>query len=345
MSGRLPTWNLPAGTDPSFQEGDKLKREAIDHTKLKRLCRRLKIPVYVAVGILETLWHVTAKQTPRGDIGKLSDEEIAIGLDYPETDLPGLLAALIDCGWIDPDPTFRLVIHDWPEHADDAVHMRLARHRQTFAVGVTPKTTRLPKWEREEADNFFGVVRTDSGNVRTKHNSVHTPDSLRVTTSAPPEPEPRQSPAPPEPRHVVEPSNTPPFEAASQICASSDARVIEFPPSIPKNGTGHHPEWFDQWWAIYWRKVARKDAEKAFRHHVKSPDRFSTVMESTRAQTPAMMARDPDHRPYGASWLNAERWDDEPSIPAKAQPPRRETAMDRTKALWAERIAKGQSPL
>jgi len=64
-----------------------MKREALNHTKMKRLCRRLNLPLWQGVGILETLWQLTAKQAPRGDIGRLSNEDIAIGLDYRENDL------------------------------------------------------------------------------------------------------------------------------------------------------------------------------------------------------------------------------------------------------------------
>jgi hypothetical protein len=75
--------------------------------------------------------------------------------------------------------------------------------------------------------------------------------------------------------------------------------------------------WFEQWWAIYWRKVARRAAEKAFRAHVKTQERFEQVMAATRVQTPTMSARDPDKRPHGATWINGERWNDEPSLPRR----------------------------
>lgn len=95
------------------------------------------------------------------------------------------------------------------------------------------------------------------------------------------------------------------------------AQLQLLPSAPPKNGNGNHPEWFEEWWSIYWRKVSRKPAEKAFRQQVKTPERFAEVMAATRKQTAAMLSRDPDHRPHGATWLNAERWKDEPSAPAK----------------------------
>jgi hypothetical protein len=129
------------------------------------------------------------------------------------------------------------------------------------------------------------------------------------------------------------------------ICASDDARVGES--ALTKNrrsADGYRPEWFDQWWAIYWRKVAKKPAQKAFQKAVKTPERFEQVMAATRAQTPTMMAREPDKRPHGATWINGERWNDEPSTPAK-KPPERQSAQDRLKAMWARNLAEGKRPL
>jgi hypothetical protein len=130
-----------------------VKREALNHTKMKRLCRRLGVPTYHGVGILESLWQLTAREAPRGDIGKLSDEDIAIGIDYRGEE-SALMEALVDSGWIDRSEEFRMIIHDWDEHADDAVHMRLARSRAHFCSGRAPKLARLGGKERTEAQSY-----------------------------------------------------------------------------------------------------------------------------------------------------------------------------------------------
>lgn len=69
--------------------------------------------------------------------------------------------------------------------------------------------------------------------------------------------------------------------------------------------------WFAAWWAEYWHKRAKKTAWGAFRKHVKTEERFQVVMAATRAQTPEMLQREPSKRPYAATWLNGERWEDE----------------------------------
>ena len=54
-----------------IQKGDRpMKRQAVGHSKLK-LCRRLNVKTCPAIGILESLWHLTAREAPRSNIGRL----------------------------------------------------------------------------------------------------------------------------------------------------------------------------------------------------------------------------------------------------------------------------------
>jgi hypothetical protein len=150
-----------------------MKREAIGHTKMKRLCRRLDIQIWQAVGLLESIWHLTAREAPRGDIGKLSDEDIALAIDY-RGDETELIGALTQSEWIDRDPVERLCIHDWHEHAEDGVHMRLARARLHFVGGHAPKLTRLPSKERDAASEFFGSCAQNGDPCARQAHDTHT---------------------------------------------------------------------------------------------------------------------------------------------------------------------------
>jgi hypothetical protein len=190
---------------------------------MKRLCRKLNLELWQAIGLLESIWHVTARETPRGDIGKLSDEDIAIAIDY-HGDEQKMITALIDCGWIDVSKQHRLIVHDWPDHADDGVHMRIARRREFFvrqgAPGETilevPKLSRFFAREREPLREFYEdykiskekaileyenskrahAVRTDRQTVRTDRQTVRTKT---------------QSVARPRPRLDLDPALTPPI--------------------------------------------------------------------------------------------------------------------------------------
>lgn len=197
-----------------------MKREAITHTKMKRLCRRLDIPTWQAVGLLESLWHLAARQTPRGDIGTLSDEDIALGIDY-RGDEGALLQALAEAGWLDTDAEHRYLIHDWSEHADDAVQRKVARDLQYFADGRQPKLTRLNKNDRADAkalafwEKRTECAQTDTPGAREREMGaqIAPPESGRTSGVLPeplpsPSPEPRQSPASPEPGGAAAPERS-----------------------------------------------------------------------------------------------------------------------------------------
>lgn len=132
-----------------------MKKGTPRHPKANRLARLLGIKLYAAVGILEMLWHYTAEYYPAGDVGRTSDEDIADALAWEQSS-PGLIDALCNSGWIDRAPLpLRLVIHDWPHHAEDGVHLKLARAQRYFADGSTPKYGRLAGAEKVRADSFF----------------------------------------------------------------------------------------------------------------------------------------------------------------------------------------------
>jgi hypothetical protein len=173
-----------------------MKRAAIDHPKLVDLCDRLQVPLYQAVGILETVWHFTAKFTPAGDVGRYSDEALARFMQWPG-DAQQLVSCLVDVHWLDVSDAHRLIVHDWPEHAEDSVHMSLARAGKLFADGNRPKTNRLSKLERAHAEEL--LVRTAS--ARRAHGkrteSARRAHQKRTAIPSPAIP----SPPPPEEIH------------------------------------------------------------------------------------------------------------------------------------------------
>jgi hypothetical protein len=147
-----------------------MKRQARNHTKTDDLMRRLKIPRWGAMGILEALWHLTANEAPRGDIGRFSDERIAAGIDW-RGDSGRLISSLVESGWIDADRSYRLLIHDWPDHADEAVKKYLRRNKLDFACLDTSRKSldmeRLPEPEPE--------VTTETAAVRKTSQIVESP--------------------------------------------------------------------------------------------------------------------------------------------------------------------------
>lgn len=104
-----------------------MKRDGFRHLKLRKLARLLGISHAHAVGIAESLWHVTAIWRPRGDIGGMTNEAIA-GQMGEAIEPDRLMASLVQAGLLDKCKHHRLVVHDWHEHADVGVRMKL-RHK------------------------------------------------------------------------------------------------------------------------------------------------------------------------------------------------------------------------
>ena len=103
-----------------------MKHSVPESMKFKRLKRRLSLPTFQVVGLLELLWIVTQKNSPKGDIGKFDDEAIAVELDWAGCPTR-LIEDLVETGWLDRDPTHRLLVHGWSEHAPRYIHGIVAR--------------------------------------------------------------------------------------------------------------------------------------------------------------------------------------------------------------------------
>lgn len=116
---------------------------------MKRLVRKLGVPLYAATGILELIWHLTAREAPQGNLGKLEDADIADAVGWAD-DPAKLIEALTDAGWLDASDEHRLVVHDWHEHADDATDNALARSGQFYANGNPPRMNRLSIKEKQD---------------------------------------------------------------------------------------------------------------------------------------------------------------------------------------------------
>lgn len=169
-----------------------MKRGTPDHPKTKRLARTLGVPRPHAVGMLEMLWHFTARFSPNGDIGRFDPEDIAEAVDW-ERDPLELLNTLVDLGWLDrPGGDGSLLVHDWSDHADESVRKTLQRRGEDFADGTPARTARSRKPAPQKPQKKDDV-RTASGHVPDM--SRQCPQAL-PTKSASPEPEPLPEPEP-----------------------------------------------------------------------------------------------------------------------------------------------------
>ena len=155
-----------------------MKADVPYHSKTMRLMRALRVPRWQAVGVLEMLWHATRRETPCGDIGKLSNEDIAASMEYLG-DENELVAALIKTGWIDEHEKYRLVIHDWSQHCDLWVHAQVARMQMWFTDGIAPKLNNLASNLRAKAAAFYGL------NLRQLEEQIEDPQMDLPITAQP----------------------------------------------------------------------------------------------------------------------------------------------------------------
>jgi len=191
-----------------------MKRGTIEHPKTLMLAGLLKVRHLEAVGILESLWHWTARYAPRGDIGKYANEQIARGIHWHGNSdrlVEALLSAKGDgtCGWLESDESCRFRVHDWHEHADQAVHIALKRKGLSFITGQQP-FTRQPDHRMSQQGCNTVATKSQQG-----CNGVATLSRL-------PEPEPEPEPlTPPTPSRgtVCEVGSEPGFEGARRAYA------------------------------------------------------------------------------------------------------------------------------
>lgn len=288
-----------------------MKRGTPDHPKTHELADRLKIPLYAAAGILARLWDTCAEYTPAGDIGKYSDARIARYVDWRKSSA-ALITALVDSRWIDRHPVHRLVVHDWSEHCEEAIHAKLARAGLTFADGVEPSQSKLSEAEKARALKKKELALKTAAERRPDRIGAAEYGGLPCPVLTCPVPdvaltEPRHSPEKTFVQSSVQTSaeTTDPSEEKFELNSDEvdEAAALE----------ARQEGWFAQFWSRYWRKVAKKTALAAFKNHVKTAERAEMVQRAVEMQRATMLARDPEGRPHAATWLNAERWEDEPA--------------------------------
>ena len=260
-----------------------MKRGAPRHPKVADLCSLANIRRPYAVGYLELLWHFTAEFAPQGDIGRFSDKRIESAVEWAGP-RGKLVRSLVDSGFVNESKDFRLVIHDWHEHADDSVRRKLSRAGLQF-LSVTPKVTgKLQEMYRHDGQHSDG----QSGDAR------------------PPLPKPEPKPEPePLPVAVPDAFGSPPPKTASAVLAASDEQFAMFRSAYEQTGAPFiDTDWrdaFEVWRFLdFEQKLA---AVGGFRtqvaagrwrdpSRVKRPGNYLREREYTR-KPPAPMARAP----------------------------------------------------
>lgn len=163
--------------------------------KFKKLQRRLGVSRKEVVGVLELLWIATQTNARRGDIGRYTNEEIAIECDW-EGDPDLLIESLMESGWLDPCKRHRLVVHDWQDHAPRYVHAWVKSQKTAFATAVTTEATTGGTIEATveapvEATTEGGIPNQTQPNV-TKPNQTKREEGRTSGANSPPPEKPKR---------------------------------------------------------------------------------------------------------------------------------------------------------
>lgn len=116
-----------------------MKRETFRHPKTLDLAARLQCSRPEAIGYLQLLWDFTAEYAIQGDIGKHADGSIARACDF-HGDETRFVEALVASGWIDRDPDYRLLVHDWADHCERWVKLKIEKLKKSFIKPFTERS-------------------------------------------------------------------------------------------------------------------------------------------------------------------------------------------------------------
>lgn len=96
-----------------------LHQEMPKHKKTLALARLLRVDRRYAIGLMIDLWTWGLDNADReGSLTGMTQEDIALALDWPAKKAAGLIKALIDAGWLEQHGE-TYVMHEWPSCAGD----------------------------------------------------------------------------------------------------------------------------------------------------------------------------------------------------------------------------------
>lgn len=253
-----------------------MKAGTQNHVKTKRLMRILGIPLYRAVGVLETLWLLCTDCCDEGNIGKFTDEEIAdyLGWDGKQTPTQ-LMEALVESGWLDRlDGPHRLAIHDWREHAPDFLKDR---------------------WQKREWRAKKRSILTTYDDF-PPDNAGQPPDMDRTVRSFPNPTQPNQ--------FQPGPTNTNTNSASAEGGSVKQAYSANF------------ERWYSTYPRKTQKQAASAAFGRALKRicdsgrHPSSADALDWLCDVTRTFADSSLGRS-EYAPYPATWLNQGRYDDD----------------------------------
>ena len=252
-------------------------RGALTHRKTRRLAQLLNTDPCYALGIVESLWHVTGEQAHNGAIGRMSNADIAMEMFY-SGDADRLIEALLTAVFLEAHPEHRLIVHDWHIHSDDATDNKLSRSGLLYANGAKPRMRRLSKTERAHAEAHYS---SPCDSVRTDAHDCALPVPV-------PEPVPVPVPVP-----VIEETSSP-IAPSSQSDSKQDRGPVigTLPLNDGKNFELHQAD-ADEWQETFQAVDVRQKLREIRQWLIDNPKRRKTK-NGIRKFVGAWLAREQD---------------------------------------------------
>lgn len=313
-----------------------MKRGTPNHPKVFELADALSVRQPTAVGYLELLFHFTATYAPAGNIGRYEDKRIAAGVNWVGR-IDKLIDGLVKSGFVDRDPVHRLVIHDWHDHADEAVKKRLERAGTPFAslpkvgekvgekvgdtgvaqpshMGDTCATSQRPMGVR----SAFG---SDDATVNPSSEQDQE-DSQKVTGKCL---EPIQTTAAclalpvPSYKHMPELGDQAPQIPFGLVLNSSSESPDQIYSRKKKFLDDSHARFYETYWLHVNRKRSRDAWPKAIcavrdKRKIQTVEAAEFLIAKVVEQKMLIKSRADlswYERMHSSSWLNGERWNDD----------------------------------
>ncbi len=196
-----------------------MKQEARRHAKIILAAKDMGVDRCVLLGIIGEIWAETAARFPAGDIGRATNEEIAVYIDY-SGDINALVEVLLKRRLLDVmEGDARLYVHDWHDHCEDWVRHRLQVAKKTFANGAPPRKTQRTAAKPGQPPTYDENCRevTKGDDLPRAHDLSHKPKPE-------PEPEGERASAPPPPPAELPPLD--PYLAAERLYHGEFADVL-----------------------------------------------------------------------------------------------------------------------
>lgn len=207
-----------------------MKREAYRHPKMLALASILGVSRPEAIGIMTVLLDWAADATPQGNIGRWPNGTIAMACDW-RGEADDLIEALVQSGWVDRCPKYRLVIHDLAQHAEQWWQRKMEKLGLEF-VSAEASVEPSAEASAERSVEPKNKVRTSS--VEHSAEASVTPSILQTPSNLTPCKTPCKTPA-----------------LQTPVCASADAKLSAADMELPSELESHAfrdalRAWFDQ---------------------------------------------------------------------------------------------------